>query len=98
MTINWMYSLTQSVGRWASHRRLLVLAVFGLILSSPTAAQTSARRLAVLEFQGKKVDTETLTTFADAVRSGAPEALTRTGVGWLFTPGRRLGESRPWYH
>jgi TolB-like protein len=64
------------------HRTLFAFLTFSLALASewPATAQTSVRRLAVLEFQGKKVDAETLTTFSDAVRSGALEALARTGI------------------
>lgn len=43
-------------------------------------AQAADSRLAVLEFQGKKIDEETLKTLADAVRGGALDGLSGRGV------------------
>ncbi|MGB8298577.1 MAG: PEGA domain-containing protein [Polyangia bacterium] len=52
----------------------------GLLWGELGTAQAADRRLAVLEFQGSKVDDETLKTFADAVRGGALEGLVGRGI------------------
>jgi TolB-like protein len=41
----------------------------------PRPARAAERRLAVLEFQGKKLDDDVLNTFSDAVRGGVVDAL-----------------------
>lgn len=62
-----------------SWRCQLVLTVVVLLLSLGSSglslAETPVRRLAVLEFQGLKLEAEVLSTFSDAVRGGAVEGL-----------------------
>jgi TolB-like protein len=54
-----------------------MLAVLGLTIGrgQTLAAQPANRRLAVLEFQGKKIEEDVLRTFGDGVRGGAVEGL-----------------------
>jgi TolB-like protein len=62
-------------------RRLLALAAFSwVILCGSDGALAADKRLAVLEFQGGKIEDETLRTLTDTVRGGALEGLARSGI------------------
>jgi TolB-like protein len=52
----------------------------GFLWGKLGTAQAAERRLAVLEFQGSKIEEDTLKTFTDAVRGGALEGLAGRGV------------------
>jgi TolB-like protein len=62
------------VGRTARRWPGPLLLALSLICGLPAAASPAARRVAVLEFQGRAIDDEARMTLSDAVRSGVLEA------------------------